>query len=52
MVEDPDVVKEVDRMMSSMGLGQLSDKANFVLSSARGMVSSFFGGKKRPSISR
>lgn len=49
-MEDPNVVGEVDRMMSTIGIGQLSDKATSVLSSAKGMVTSLFGAKKKTTV--
>lgn len=43
VMEDPNVVDEVDTMMSTIGMGQLSGKATSALSSAR----AWFSGKKR-----
>lgn len=44
VMEDPNVVDEVDSMMSTMGIGQISDKATSAFSSAKAWLT----GKKRP----
>lgn len=46
ILEDPNVVDEVDTMMSSLGMGQVSAKATSALSSAK----AWFTGKKRTDL--
>eukprot|EP00903_Cladosiphon_okamuranus_P010022 g9504.t1 len=46
ILEDPNVVDEVDTMMSSIGMGQVSAKATSALSSAK----AWFTGKKRTDL--
>lgn len=46
VLEDPNVVDEVDSMMSTMGMGQVSAKATSALSSAK----AWFTGKKRTDL--
>ena len=46
VLEDPNVVDEVDSMMSTIGMGQVSAKATSALSSAK----AWFTGKKRTDL--
>lgn len=46
VLEDPNVVDEVDNMMSSIGMGQVSAKASSALFSAK----AWFTGKKRTDL--
>lgn len=46
VLEDPNVVDEVDNMMSSIGIGQVSAKATSALFSAK----AWFTGKKRTDL--